>query len=162
MKFRGYRNKRSLNGALEGLPLYFLILVVVTGVVLGIVGVWLSAVKTDTIASIGLSYTTLTKSNAQFSQTSDGAYEFIANQALTVTVYGKGGTKLTGVIVTFTGIEGVYSVTPSSITTTTDSNTVTLTGYLAANTQNGIILVTANYNNGIITSQYQTQIMVEV
>jgi len=91
--------KMNEKGALEGLPLYLIILVVVAGVGTAIIVGWMMSADSTELDSIEVNKNVLSTS---------------ANQAVTVTAYDQDGNRLEGATVTMEGCNIVESGTTDS------------------------------------------------
>ncbi len=129
-------------GALEGLPLYLIILVVITAIAIVIMITWLSTMQKPDLDSIEISGT-------------EGDGTLIENQAYDIVVTAKGtnGKGLEDVSVKLEGA-GI-----SKTLKTQSGGSVTFTGVtpdLPANTYTGSITVTATYTGNVLVTKTTT------
>lgn len=168
-------NRRA---ALEGLPLYLIILIVIAAIVVAILVGWLSTLQHPAISTLDVSVggtggaAIEQGSTGTFSQNPDGNCTFsvtivTGNDAISVIVQSKGGQGLSGVGVTLTagsGLENVYAQ-PSNSQVTDSTGTAhysALKGYIAPNNPaGGDITVSATYTSGGITTTGSGEIYVE-
>ena len=126
--------KKDKKGALEGLPLYLIILVVIAGVGTAVLVGWMMSAQSTELDSIELDRNTLTTSQ----------------RTVSVTAYDQNGNTLEGVTVTLEGC-GVIEAG------TTDSNGVAQFSNLSLNLPSGqnfgTIDVTARYTGSITTTR---------
>ncbi len=126
--------KKDKKGALEGLPLYLIILVVIAGVGTAVLVGWMMSAQSTELDSIELDRNTMTTSQ----------------RTVSVTAYDQNGNTLEGVTVTLEGC-GVIEAG------TTDSNGVAQFSNLSLNLPSGqnfgTIDVTARYTGSITTTR---------
>lgn len=110
----GLRSDRA--GAIEGLPLYLIIIIVITVLGLGIILGMMNTIKPPkTLDKIVLSTETIVVKDGN----NDGTYE-VKNQALTVKVVDNNGDPVKGAVIRLTGCN--VSESGSTAYGTTDSN----------------------------------------
>lgn len=170
MRTSVWRNNRR--GALEGVPLYLIILIIIAAIVVVIVLGWLATVQHPTIGSVttvvaGSSTMTVSGSFTCTSTSywcftpvnSTGGCHYIYNQpttapAIQVTVQDNHGNNLQGATVTLTA-SGSLNFTGSNIANTGTNGVASFSqfsGFVGPNTQSGTISVSANYAAGGIQS----------
>lgn len=173
--------------ALEGLPLYLIIMVVVAGVVIVILLSWLSSVNHAGIGSISASFygkgniavdiggpsckTASTAYNLCYNSGSAGTCDFTNNpsatangEALVISVYDTKGNALSGVSVQLSLSAGFdWGAIPTSATTLANGSALfaSLTGHISANTNSGTLTITATDSSGTSTTQ-STQLVINV
>jgi hypothetical protein len=164
---RLYRRKR---GALEGLPLYLIILVVIAAVVIVILLGWLSTLQKASLGSstvtVAGTYSDITTSDATTTHFASGACFITVPggsagsgvDALKVDTFDTHGNALNGVIVAVQGGNGVdgLNVTPNyQETTGTNSwpsgevQFTSITFTMPENTNTGTIQLSLSYSGGI-------------
>ena len=172
--------------ALEGLPLYLIIMVVVAGVVIVILLSWLSSVNHAGIGSIsanfygkgniavniyGCTTSGASAGNLCYNSGTSGTCDFSNNTKATangpplvVTVYDTKGNALSGVTVQLSLSAGFdWGSVPTSGTTASNGNVVfsALAGHISANTDSGTLSITATDSSGTSTTQ-STQLTINV
>lgn len=168
-------NRRA---ALEGLPLYLIILIVIAAIVVVILIGWLSTLQHPAISSISVNVggsgnsVVEAGSTGTFTANPDGNCTFkvlvvTGPDAVDVVVQATGGKTLSGATVTLTagtGLENVFAQ-PSDAQLTDGTGTAhysSLYGYIAPNNPaGGVISVSATYTSGGIQTQGSGQITVE-
>jgi hypothetical protein len=143
LKFNSNRNIRwHEKGALEGLPLYLIILVVIAAVAIVIIISWLGTVEDTELDSIEISGTE-----------TDGTLVEGETYSITITAKGNNGKNLEGV-----SVEMVGAGISKTLKTQSDGK-VTFTGItpdLPANTFTGEITITAKYTGNIQITKTDT------
>lgn len=126
-------NRRRMNakGALEGLPLYLIILVVVAGVGTAIIVGWMMSAQSTELDSIEVSKTVMNTN---------------ANQAVTITAYDQKGGTLEGATVT---IEGCGISNAMSTNSDGEARFSGLNPELPQNENFGTIDVTVRYTGDV-------------
>lgn len=167
------RIRRGNRGALEGLPLYLIILVVIAALVLIIVVGWLQFFNKPSLGSISYyvdgNQNAINQTDATFTLGSPNAGECLVQVsgavALEVTATGTDSKPLSNVIVKVAGGTGVLNISASpDLQMTTGSNgQVQFTGLsfdLAGGSDTGIITLQVSYNGGIASGVSNPQISV--
>lgn len=164
------RFRRNNRGALEGLPLYLIILVVIAAIVIVIILGWLSTLNKAELGSVTFTVagtkSTIDSSDTTVTQNAPSIGECIVqvsppagDTALTVNTYDTHSNPLSGVVVAVTaGSSGILNlnVTPASQETTGSSGFATgqvqfagIIFDLAPDTSTGIINIGVTYSGGI-------------
>jgi hypothetical protein len=129
------RIHRDEKGALEGLPLYLIILVVIAAVAIVVIMAWMGSVQDTDLESIEIAGTE-----------TDGTLVEGETYSITITAKGNNGKNLEGVSVEMEGAGITKTLKTQS------DGTVTFTGItpdLPANTFTGEITITAKYTGTI-------------
>lgn len=182
---RKFRRIHDQRGALEGLPLYLIILIVVAAIVVAILVGWLSTLKHPAVGNISFNvggggaqtlsqaaYPTCNSAvggdTACFTPQAGGDCQFTGNPhpyELQVTVMDKSGSPLSGVSVTISGV-GVSIVASPSASQVTDGNGNAqfsqITGDVPQNDPaGGYISIQVSYSSGGVTTTGSAQVQVE-
>lgn len=129
------RKKLSNDGALEGLPLYLILLVVIAGVATAIIVGWMSSAQSTELDNIEV-------------DEDDRVISTASGQNIDVTAYDRDGNGLEGVFVTLEGCDVVESGETDA------DGTYTFEGIdpqLSQNQNFGEIEVTARYTGDVTT-----------
>ena len=102
-------------GALEGLPLYLIILVVITAIAIVIIIAWLSSIESPKV----FAQPTADPQSIILTDDDGDGWSSTENQSLTITVRDTSGNRIKGATVTLTGCDISYS---SGGTATTQTN----------------------------------------
>ncbi len=127
------RKKLSNDGALEGLPLYLILLVVIAGVGTAVIVGWMTSAESTELDSIEIDEDDRTISTS-------------ANQNIDITAYDRDGNGLEGVVITLEGCDVVESGETGS------DGTYSFKGINPSLSQNqnfGEIDVTARYSGDV-------------
>jgi len=131
------RKKKKLElderGALEGLPLYMIILVVITGIAIVIIVGWLTAFQKPMLDRIEI----VEPTNKEITTLADGSFSY----AITVKAHSDKGKALEGVEITFSG----PGIDTKKITGADGKTTIYGNGNLGENVNTGSIAITASY-----------------
>jgi hypothetical protein len=134
---------RDEKGALEGLPLYLIILVVITAIAIVIMITWLSTMQEPDLDRIEIDTGT-----SDGTLTDDGSAKNVK-----ITAKGTNGMELEGVSVTLEGA----GITPKTLKTGDGGIAeFTITPDLPPNTYTGSITVTATYSGNIMVTKIDT------
>jgi len=120
-------------GALEGLPLYMIILVVITGIGIVIIVGWLTAFQKPMLDRLE----TVEPINREITTMADGSFSYV----ITVKAYSDKGKALEGVEITFSG----PGIDTKRITGAYGKVTISGNGNLGENVNTGSIAITASY-----------------
>jgi hypothetical protein len=173
---RLYGRKR---GALEGLPLYLIILVVIAAVVIVILLGWLSTLQKaqlgSSVVTVAGQYSDVTTTDAKVTYLASGACNVIVplsgSVALTVQTYDTHGNSLNGVLVNVQGGNGVLGLnaTPNDQETSGASpypsgevQFTALTFTMPENTNTGTIQLSLSYSGGIAANVQNPTISVSL
>ncbi|MDE1820642.1 MAG: hypothetical protein KGJ23_01290 [Euryarchaeota archaeon] len=182
----GTRRLRNRRGALEGLPLYLIILIVVAAIVVAILVGWLSTLKHPAVGNVtynvsGSGAQALSQAGATCNTASDtacfnpqpnGGCTFTINPlppgnvaGITINVADKGGGSLSGASVQLSGQTISVSASPSDTGVTDSSGNVVFNGVTGTVPPNdgagGFIVIDVTYSSGGIQTQGSAQIPVE-
>jgi len=191
MKMRTIRRMHGQRGALEGLPLYLIILIVVAAIVVAILVGWLSTLQHPAVGNVSFALDTMTggsgspstaiscpaypscpvgTATAVFTQNGDGSCPYVVNSqsggtALLVTVDDKSGHALSGATVTLAGT-GISVNAQPALTQTTDGNgQVSFSGVSGTVPTNdpagGSISISVSYSSGGLTTTGSQNVNVE-
>ena len=164
--------KGNNRGALEGVPLYLIILIIIAAIVVVIVLGWLATVQHPTIGSVTTTVAGSSSMTISGSFTCSGTsywcftpinstggchytYQQSATQpAISILVQDNHGNNLQGVTVTLTSGSNL-NISGANIANTGSNGIAAFSqfsGYIAPNTQSGTISVSATYASGGIQS----------
>ncbi len=188
---RRFQRMHGQRGALEGLPLYLIILIVVAAIVVAILVGWLSTLQHPAVGNVSFAVDTASGGagspdvaisdsgypscapssyTACFTPNNDGSCGYTVNSqsggaALVVTVDDKSGHALSGATVTIAGVTVSVSAIPSVTGTTNGNGQVTFTqlsGTVPPNDQGGgQITISVSYSSGGVTTQGSQTVNVE-
>lgn len=123
---------KNEEGAIEGLPLQLLIMVVIAGVAIGVIVGWMSFSKTE-VGTITANPDTITVSRVYG----------VLNTSVTITVLDQNGKALNDATVTLSG----SGVDTAKKTGSNGTATFAITATLPTNTNTGSITATASYDS---------------
>ena len=132
-----HRTKLSNEGALEGLPLYLILLVVIAGVGTAIIVGWMSSAQSTELDSIEI-------------DDGDSIVTAGSNNNVEITAYDQDGNTLQGVVITLEGCEVVESGETGSDGSYTFRD---INPTLSQNQNFGEIDVTARYTGDVTTER---------
>lgn len=128
-------------GALEGLPLYMIILVVITGIGIVIIVGWLTTFQKPMLDRLEI----VEPTNKEITTMTDGSFSYM----IVVKAYSDKGKALEGVEITFSG----PGIDTKKITEANGKAIISGNGNLGENINTGSITITASYV-GRITGPY--------